>query len=89
MVIDLSTGLPELPEGYFWRVKESFGQFVKFQIRKKLLLGSSLIVESVTESWELNDGHFRFMAQHTYGKFDGRTGARKYIGDYPPKKLGA
>lgn len=85
--INEETGLPELPEGYFWRVKESFGQFTNFQIRKKLLFGSVLVTEGVTESWKLNDLHFRWMANYTYGKFDLRAGAYKYMGDYPPKRL--
>lgn len=47
MTIDQNTGLPQLPEGYFWRVDHpnSYGDWSPFQLEDKTTLQVRLMME--------------------------------------------
>ena len=84
LLIDDSTGLPKLPDGYFWRVCSP--SIPEIQIRKKTWFGRSSLV-----SWDylpgrvFNDKDVRNAAvslfQWTW------TTKNNLFGDYPPNKI--
>lgn len=89
--IDPATGLPELPEGSFWRVKMSYSHPHVTIRRNVTLLGMKLWSYEVAEEimLRLTEDEIRREALVLYGKtyrsdFDGSL-----LGDYPPKKLGS
>jgi hypothetical protein len=86
--IDELTGLPELPKGYFWRVKMILNEFVVVQIRKRLLWGSCAIEEASLIRQDVGPQRIQAVA---FLALDRWTRTRKdlgrYLGDYPPKKL--
>ncbi|UDL16613.1 hypothetical protein SEA_ATUIN_219 [Arthrobacter phage Atuin] len=88
--IDHTTGLPKLPEGYFWRVKMSYN-YPHVCIRRNVtLLGMKLWSYEVKESLilSLTESDIRREANKLYTKTFGTDVDRTLLGDYPPKKLG-
>lgn len=83
-MIDKDTGLPELPEDLFWRVKKSFGQSV-IQLRRKVWFFSVKVDEEflvrVNRSYILED------ADTIVRRYNNRSVRESLYGDYPPKKL--
>lgn len=95
MTIDNETGLPELPEGYFWRVKETYkgSTYLRVEIRKRGLIGSRRIEWHPVEKSRASDFEIKRAAEYALvwknqGGFDS-SGDRwkKFVGNYPPKKL--
>lgn len=91
MAIDESTGLPELPEGYFWRVKESVGDYLRIQMRRRVFFWSEVVEWSGVNKNIASKFEIQMAAKHVLllvqeKKVDPKW--RKYLGDYPPKKLG-
>lgn len=90
MEIDSNTGFPELPEGYFWRVKpDSAGTRVHLMRKRKFLPAAS------TESRYVYPGYsegleqaIRKAAGEVLGDLSDIETLRPFEGDYPPKKLG-
>lgn len=93
MQIDAGTGLPELPEGYFWRVKTGpLGIFPWVELRKKTRFGS----KKIDGSW-WSGNNFRsieaeivYLASRIFEQFEvAQERESKYhlIGDYPPKSI--
>lgn len=84
---DPATGLPELPEGHFWRITRSAGDYLRVQIRRKLRLGSRVVAWSVVLKSKANPEEIVHAAG--YAMRDLRQGKRwrEYLGDYPPKTL--
>ena len=89
----MSYELPELPEGYFWRIYElSLYKYPMIQIRKKHWIGSTEVCETridkmQSQSWEeatvfnaewLKDRKFLPTTEQD-------TFMDKAWGDYPPK----
>lgn len=91
MNIDSATGLPELPEGYFWRVRTGSLSRDYLDLRKKTWYGSKVIDNRVLRYY---DGEGNVIeprveilnrAKRIYGEFENPWD--EYYGDYPPKKL--
>ena len=91
-VLDSRTGLPKVPEGYFWRVYESdYGRYPYIALRKEVTLfgariGSRLIKEAMLSS-TYND-----VLEEAYGVYRKVFSPQWYtnvLGDYPPNKLDA
>lgn len=87
--IDDRTGLPELPKGYFWRVTRGFcSEYVEVQIRKRVLfVFSRTVTYSTQNKARLNPYSLRSTAIHALRDFNPESDWKKYVGDYPPKKL--
>lgn len=117
MKIDETTGLPELPEGYFWRVYGQVDdgdywyqgqlcitlqeQYMRKRlwrkdvedtrtIRKAFL--SKKTYEEVKRQGSTDDSIVRGLARGIMldekDKLEWETFTKKYVGDYPPNKLG-
>lgn len=51
--IDPTTGLPTLPEGYFWRVIEEEYAHVGIEIRRRRRFGSTVVIDMyVWHNWD-------------------------------------
>lgn len=98
MNIDPDTNLPQLPEGYFWRVRnaDSMGD-VKVSLRKRMALGS----RSVGHGYAFGRlySHCGITAEKIQQaavliyleweqKGEDRIAYNEFAGDYPPKRLG-
>jgi hypothetical protein len=88
--IDKDTGLPELPEGHFWRVLVRYGAHYRIQIREevKILgfkLGSTEVAEQVM--LELTPNETSRRARELYQKTYMGKDKLALLGDYPPKSL--
>lgn len=83
------TGLPFLPEGYFWRVtRGTASKYVYVQIRKRRLIGSACVADSILSKGEVTAAKIRERAGFALKDFDPDHNFRAFVGDYPPKKLG-
>jgi hypothetical protein len=92
--MDENTGLPELPEGYFFRVtpwsgRNRYEYDLEVQLRRKLFIGSTKIDMALAT----NNPHriyeaARMVKQRAMKVIYKEPGdIYKYVGDYPPKKL--
>lgn len=98
-----NTGLPEVPAGYYWQVwgtdSESFTEHLTVQLRQKtpvwawLGLVFSVPVLSGTALPPYTDQRIRETAQTVLDAWklaeQADKDAKRFIGKYPPKKLGA
>ena len=97
-VIDEETGLPVLPEGFFWRVYKSHSNSKHYRVGVfyRTWLGRRKLVHR--EAWSAGSLHkispedIRDTAHHALRQWDKHTGPesddwKSLLGDYPPKKL--
>lgn len=82
--IDTATGLPDLPEGYFWRVTD-WGEFLFIKLVKKGWINvtvkkSPIFKKDATQSLILH------VARDIYRETFDKTHL-KYVGDYPALSL--
>lgn len=89
--IDIETGLPKLPENFFWRVREGSLSTDRVELRKKLRFGS-VKVDSRVARYYADDGavldprdEILRLAKRIFGEFNDPW--TEYRGDYPPKSL--
>jgi hypothetical protein len=96
VLIDPSTGLPEVPEGFFWKISYAYtpGAF-RITLRKKLFGPFSQEVKFGIMYPPLTDDEIIETAEWVLGEWEDekdRVAAEyessKYIGTYPPKNLG-
>lgn len=95
--IDPATGLPQLPEGYFWRVRKDtfFRQYSYIEIRKPgRLFGSKIVVQATRHTEDIDEQEIRtfadMLSEELEEKLNPKPRTEKNLfGDYPPKKLGA
>lgn len=96
VAIDVRTGLPLLPEGYFWRVNlatDSYGVFKFFEValRKKRWLGSTLEIKKTCHVRKYgnvsNKERIKDAAKEAYVSWKREEEALNMAGDYPPKRL--
>lgn len=88
-MIDETTGLPELPAGFFWRITRGIGsEYVYLQIRQRRWYGSKKVAASIIEKAEISVSEILWSANHALRKFD-PSGSRhkQFVGDYPPNTL--
>lgn len=86
--IDPRTGLPEVPEGYFWRVKPSSGSYILVELRKKTWLGSTCVEWSVVRKDKASKYEIIFVAHYVMEKWHKvEPDLSHFYGDYPPKSL--
>lgn len=52
----MSTGLPELPKGQFWRVVRGVQSYMYLELRRKHLIGSSIISEVEIQTYGFASG---------------------------------
>lgn len=89
MILNASTGLPEVPKGYFWRVKKSLHPYGYVQLRKKLFIGSFLVESTIFRQNELSERTILSDAWLTLNKVDFNPKPKKnFYGNYPPKTIG-
>lgn len=88
MATDKSTGLPELPEGYFWRLRRSSLEYLRLEIREKRLIRSKVVTWSVIAKDDVSITEIQRTAILVKHSFKKGTNWKSYLGDYPPKKLG-
>lgn len=91
MQLDSITGLPKVPEGYFWRVKKSLHPYGYVQLRKKLFIGSFLVESTIFRQNELSERTILSDARLTLGKVDFNPKPKpkkNFYGNYPPKTIG-
>jgi hypothetical protein len=91
MNIDETTGLPELPEGYFWRIKKFIAPYARVEIRRADKFFSTLIESGVLYRAETGD-HKKIVdtaqfALKKWNEYRGLSARESVYGDYPPKKL--
>jgi hypothetical protein len=90
---DPETGLPEVPEGYFWKVEKQYGRMPYVTLRRRYgklfglfntggsyKVGEKYIVE-LTEG-RIREGSYKVFRE----VFD--SSSDHLLGEYPPKKLG-
>lgn len=94
--IDPNTGMPTLPEGYFWRVKKNSDSYwlLDIQVRRQIWVGSILVswIHSMlgTEAEVLHQA--AQLRQSGTLEFKLRAHSRKkhvnpkVLGDYPPNR---
>lgn len=90
-----TTGLPDLPEGYFWRIRETYrgSENIRVEIRKRRIIGSKRIEWHPVSKSEVNPSRILSAAEYALmwmrdGGFDSKgTAWKQHVGDYPPKKL--
>lgn len=88
MTIDDVTGLPELPEGYFWRIANRVSIYIDVEIRKKTWIGSKMVTQKVTTISDASARRIRTLAELAHRDVFGDGASwRQILGDYPPKKL--
>jgi len=87
-MFDANTGLPELPEGMFWRIKPSIAEYAHVEIRKKVWFFSVLKAYGVLRKSELTSrSEILTTAYYAMKCLYNKTDIAKVYGDYPPKKL--
>lgn len=87
-MIDKETGMPVLPEGYFWRVTRGRGsQYVYLQMRKRRWLGSKAVDESIIRKHEVTAELVVTRARRILLDFNPDSDYKQFVGDYPPNKL--
>ena len=91
MNIDETTGLPALPEGYFWRVRQGSLYMDHLELRKRIWFGSWKVHERVLPYYDKDrkrldpkETILRY-ARSIMGEFHNPWD--NFYGDYPPKKL--
>lgn len=93
--IDSKTGLPEIPEGYFWRVRYSLmdRHYWYVELRQLSWYGSK-IIKRHTCAGRMNEYKIREHADTILWVLGGKGAVAQgrkrtdLTGDYPPKKLG-
>lgn len=92
-VMDPDTGMPEVPKGYFWRVKPGGMYKLKVELRQRWFWGISFEVEMCVTD-DATEWGVRNNAAYILNRWQERTrkatgkGVEALLGDYPPKKLG-
>lgn len=93
---DPLTGLPEVPEGYFWEVTPAYTQgLFRLKLRKKLFWIFNETVEWTIADDPMTDSSLYEDALYLLSLWRGREQAAKreadtfsrYVGKYPPKTL--
>lgn len=96
MTIDPNTGMPEVPEGYFWRVKKSLltgDTFTDVELRVKWFFMSYVVASHpiynshVSAQSILEAAEYIMLYSAWSERRRGETKEHLY-GDYPPNKLG-
>lgn len=84
--IDKNTGLPTIPEGFYWRVEHgSDSCYIVIALMKKRSLWFDKKIEwTVTRSAETGPNKVREAAAYILDRIDREN---SIIGMYPPKKL--
>lgn len=88
-MIDQNTGLPGLPDGFFWRITRGAGsEYVELQIRRRRWFGSKKCADWPIQKSRVSVRTILEAAQYALDRFD-KSGKRhkRFVGDYPPKKL--
>jgi hypothetical protein len=84
---DPTTGLPHLPEGFFWRVVNT-GKYSYVQLKKKRrYMGAKTVADSIIETRKLTKQIIRGRAFSIYDGFRFEGPDSSLFGDYPPKSL--
>lgn len=96
MSIDTNTGLPELPEGHFWRVTSGVDG-MEVQWRKPTWYGSKVVGSteidvnsegvSICYNQAITPEDVLYNAKYVYKQQERYQKNRNLLGDYPPKKL--
>lgn len=76
--------VPELPEGYFFRVSYAYFGMLRIALRKKLRWGSRSVVSSLAYP---NDRSVLQEMDDLKAEAFAPDPCEKYCGDYPPKTL--
>lgn len=94
-------GLPELPAGYFWRVKtrwsEYGGEYTVVSIRRERRIGSKEVAYGhIYKLWDqdferraVSAADIREVAARVLKSWLAEAATGSYDGDYPPKRLEA
>ena len=88
---DTETGLPELPEGYFWRVVEGADHITYVELRKKAWLGSRRVdrrsCRYYNEYHDVLDPRDEILSCALWIMKEFHDPWAEFYGDYPPKSL--
>lgn len=92
---DPNTGLPEVPEGYFWQIKHAaISGYFRLELRKKLFWIFTERIEFTLVSPPLSPALLNREADHVLEKWEEskqrvaiESSSSVYIGKYPPKNL--
>ena len=86
--MDEATGLPALPEGYFWRVTRPSRGYWQVQLRKRTRHGSRCVAWTGSR-FEMTASQVKELAGYVLKyKFEkGPAHENHLVGDYPPKTL--
>ena len=84
--MDEATGLPTVPEGYFWRVTRPQGRFWQVQLRKRTWYGSRRVAWAVYQH-EMTASKVNELAGYVLKYKVKKEPAHEMhlVGDYPPK----
>lgn len=94
---DKATGLPELPAGHFWRISKfnsaQSPYVLDVGIRRKVWFWSVEVGSALSKA---SPGDIRYAAGNALSRAhsalrasETRSWRKQYLGDYPPKTLGA
>lgn len=87
-MIDDKTGLPALPDGYFWRVTRGVAsRYVYLQMRKKRWLGSKVVDYSIISKSENTAELVLKRARGVVRDFNPDRNHKQFVGNYPPNTL--
>lgn len=102
--IDETTGLPELPEGYVWKVCKAnmnrqflpgtyLGRKLYVQVHKDSMYSYEPAVEVLAYASNASIRRAAFRALRKFNRKQAKSRRKDYlnefVGTYPPKKLGA
>lgn len=86
--MDEATGLPAVPEGYFWRVARPQEGYWQVQLRKRAWYGSRCVAGTASR-FEMTSRKVKELAGYVLKyKFEKEPVHEMHlVGDYPPKTL--
>jgi len=92
---DPTTGLPEVPEGYFWEIKHALTDgMYRLELRKKYFWVFSERVAFGMMDYPLSDSRIRSKGLSVFDDWKRdqsraafRDQSNSYVGKYPPKNL--
>ena len=85
------TGLPEVPEGYFWRIQQGAFSIYRIELRRKRWIGSARVDSAILDYY---DAHRQVLeprveafrkAQNIMKEFNDPW--VELLGDYPPRNI--
>lgn len=87
------SGLPYVPDRWFWRVAESGGKYrLELRVKHRFWPGSTRVstmnIGRYGLDFEVTEGSILTTAARMIDGLNSRVKVNSFLGNYPPKKLG-